>query len=613
MSRFNSNKAQSLPALNPGERPAMSAQPQPRFGSDEIAATLQALDIPFIALNPGASYRGLHDSLVNFLGNTAPQMILCLHEEHAVAIGHGYAKVTGKAMAVAVHANVGLMHATMAVFNAWCDRMPLLLLGATGYLDAAKRRPWIEWIHTARDQGALVRDYTKWDDQPASPQAARESLLRGRWLSEAHPKAPVYVNLDVDVQEQTLERPLSALDVAHYQPVIQGEPGSQQVVGLARLLDQSRKPVILAGRVSRNEQAWTQRIALAETFNARVITDLKVGAAFPTDHPLHAGAPGIYADAQALQAIREADLIISLDWVDLAGLQQAAFNGQRPDGQVVQVSLDHTLHRGWSMDYQGFPVADHYIAADPDALINALAQHLEQQGVLKTVAPATPPSSGPVTPLPTSSASSCVSMAELAYALQQALNGKSASLTHLPLGWDGALWPFRHPLDFLGSDGGGGIGGGPGISVGAALALRDSGRTPIAICGDGDFLMGATALWTAVHYRIPLLVIVANNQSFFNDEVHQERVARARERPVENKWIGQRMDDPAVDIAGMARAQGALAQGPVTNLTDLQQACVDALKHVHAGGVAVIDVHVQAGYTPAMTASLQQENEKESA
>lgn len=172
----------------PIEQPTAAGINAPQFGSDVIADALRALDIPYIALNPGASYRGLHDSLVNYLGNTAPQMLLCLHEEAAVAIAHGYAKVTGKAMAACVHSNVGLMHGTMAVFNAWCDRMPLLLLGATGPVDAAKRRPWIDWIHTARDQGALVRGYTKWDDQPASPAAAREALLRGAWIANTAPR-----------------------------------------------------------------------------------------------------------------------------------------------------------------------------------------------------------------------------------------------------------------------------------------------------------------------------------------------------------------------------------------------------------------------------------------
>src|SRR5258705_6954454 len=200
------------------ERPLPSGANAAAFGSDVVAETLRALDVPYIALNPGASYRGLHDSLVNYLGNTRPQMLLCLHEESAVAIAHGYAKVTGKAMAAALHSNVGLMHATMAIFNAWCDRMPMLLLGATGPVDAAKRRPWIDWIHTARDQGALVRGYVKWDDQPASAAAAREALIRAKWIAESAPQGPVYVNLDAGMQEAELAALLPSLDVARLTP-----------------------------------------------------------------------------------------------------------------------------------------------------------------------------------------------------------------------------------------------------------------------------------------------------------------------------------------------------------------------------------------------------------
>ena len=171
------------------------------WGSDAIAAMLRALDIPYLALNPGASYRGLHDSIVNYLGNTQPQMLLCLHEESAVAIAHGYAKASGRMMGVVLHSNVGLMHGSMAIFNAWCDRVPMLILGATGPWDAAKRRPWIDWIHTASDQGALVRDYTKWDNQPASVPAAYEALLRAVQIADTAPRGPTYVNLDAALQE----------------------------------------------------------------------------------------------------------------------------------------------------------------------------------------------------------------------------------------------------------------------------------------------------------------------------------------------------------------------------------------------------------------------------
>jgi thiamine pyrophosphate-dependent acetolactate synthase large subunit-like protein len=274
------------------ERPVPSGANAAGFGSDVVADTLRALEIPYIALNPGASYRGLHDSIVNYLGNVGPQMLLCLHEEAAVAIAHGYAKVTGRAMAAAVHSNVGLFHATMAFFNAWCDRMPVIVLGATGPVDAMKRRPWIDWIHTARDQGAIVRNYTKWDDQPASPGAAREALLRAAWIANTAPMGPVYINLDAEMQEAKLAEPLPPLEPSRYLTPAPVTAPAELVGRAAKLLAAAKHPVILAGRGSRSEEAWKARIALAERLNAPVCTALKTGAAFPTDHPLHAGAPG---------------------------------------------------------------------------------------------------------------------------------------------------------------------------------------------------------------------------------------------------------------------------------------------------------------------------------
>src|SRR5215470_11346064 len=524
------------------------------FGSDAVADTLRALKIAYITINPGASLRGLHDSLVNRLGNDRPTILLCLHEEHAVAIAHGWAKVTGRAMAAAVHSNVGLMHATMAVFNAWCDRAPVLLIGATGPVDAEKRRPWIDWIHTARDQGALVRGYVKWDDQPASPAAAREALARAKWIAETAPRGPVYVNLDAGMQESELAAPLPPLDIQRLMPAASAVPGPDVVTRAASALAAAKRPVILAGRGSRTQDAWAKRLALAERIAAHVITDLKLGAVFPTDHPLHAGAPAIWLDGEARAALEQADVVLSLDWVDLGGTLKAVFGTAKVSAKVMHASLDHRLHGGWSMDYQALPEVDLLLPADPDLVVEALVELLQARpaeskaGRRQFAIDTLPPGS--------------LRIRHLAHGLRAATDGRDVSLLHLPLSWDGALWPFRHPLDFIGQDGGAGIGAGPGIAVGAALALRGSARLPVGICGDGDFLMGATAIWTAVHYGIPLLIVVANNRSFYNDEVHQERVARARGRPVENKWIGQRIADP--DIAALARAQGAHGIGPIT-------------------------------------------------
>jgi thiamine pyrophosphate-dependent acetolactate synthase large subunit-like protein len=579
------------------ERPEGAPPQAPQFGSDVVAQTLRELGLPYIALNPGASFRGLHDSLVNYLGNRDPQMLLCLHEEHAVAIAHGYAKVTGRPMAVAVHSNVGLFHATMAIFNAWCDRMPVLILGATGPVDAAKRRPWIDWIHTARDQGAIVRPYVKWDDQPASPAAAREALLRAMWHAQSAPQGPVYVNLDAEMQEAPLAEPLPPISASRYTPATPSAASLDGIDRAAQLLRDARHPLLLIGRVSRDPAAWAARVALAERLAAGVGTDLKVGASFPTDHPLHVDAPGILLRPVLATAIAKADVILSLDWVDLAGTLKTACGGESP-ARVIQVSQDHTLHGGWSMDYQGLPPVDCMIAAEPDSVVPALLAALGPNN-----APASyTPRADDFVPAPT--AGGLIATDDLAVTLRRVVGTRRISLTHLPLSWNGESWPLRHPLDFLGSDGGGGIGGGPGISVGAALALRGSGILPVAVCGDGDFLMGATSLWTAAHYRIPLLLIVANNRSFYNDEVHQERVARMRSRPVENKWIGQRISDPDVDLAAIGRAQGAIGWGPIERLADLAPALEAALQAVIAGNVAVVDVHVQPGYTPSMTAAL---------
>ena len=451
----------------------------------------------------------------------------------------------------------------------------------------------------------------KWDAQPASPEAAREALLRAVWMARTAPMGPVYVNLDAALQEAPLEQPLPPLETSRFVPGMTSAAPPGLVAEAVTMLRGAARPLILMGRVTRDPAAWSRRVALAEALGARVVTDLKVGAAFPTDHRLHVAAPGTFAIPETARAIAEGDVILSLDWVDLAGTLRAACSGAMPAAKVIQVSLDHTLHNGWSMDHQGLPPVDLFLAAEPDPVVAAMLELLGPGAVapvMETVVDAVyvlPVGPIPGGPIPAGQVQAGpLNVASLAASLRRAVAGQRVSLLHLPISWDGASWPFRHPLDFIGGDGGGGIGAGPGISVGAALALIGSGRLPVSICGDGDFLMGATSLWTAVHYRIPLLLVVANNRSFFNDELHQERVARMRGRPVENRWIGQRISDPDIDHAGLARAQGAMGFGPVTNAADLEAVFAEAVAVVHAGGVAVVDVHVTPGYTTAMTAAM---------
>ncbi len=578
------------------EAPIPSPAGNALFGSDVVADTLRDLGIEYIALNPGASYRGLHDSIVNHLGNERPQMLLCLHEEHAVALAHGYAKVTGRPMAAAVHSNVGLFHATMAIFNAWCDRTPVVVIGATGPVDAMKRRPFIDWIHTARDQGALVRNYTKWDDQPASPGAAREALMRAAWIASSVPMGPVYINLDAEMQEKPLGNPLPRVDVSRYRQVARSTAAADLLDVAAALLDDAKHPLILIGRTSRSEKNWAARVDLAERLGASVMTSLLNAAAFPSDHALHDTPTTVFLSAEGVERIRAADVILSLDWVDLAGTLRSAHGDEPSTARIVHASLDHQLHNGWSMDHQAMPPVDVMLAGDPDDVVAQLLtrivpgpNHLPSAKAFAQH----PPDTGTITTI------------GLAHALRAATAGETVSLVHVPVSWDASTWPLRHPLDFIGGDGGGGIGSGPGVSIGAALALKNSGRLAISVLGDGDFLMGVTALWTAAHYRIPVLFVVANNQSFFNDEIHQERVAKIRGRPVANRWIGQRIADPDVDLTQMAQGQGAVAFGPVSDPKELSDLLAKAITALKAGRVVVVDVRIEPGYVPALESAMR--------
>ncbi|HEX2727627.1 MAG TPA: thiamine pyrophosphate-dependent enzyme [Beijerinckiaceae bacterium] len=581
------------------ERPAPS-QGNTLWASDVAAEVLRTLDIPFVALNPGASFRGLHDSLVNHTGNAAPQMLLCLHEEHAVAIAHGWAKVTERPMAAIVHSNVGLMHASMAVFNAWCDRVPLLLLGATGPVDATRRRPWIDWIHTAKDQAALVRHYVKWDDQPASVGALVEALLRSHQIARTAPCGPTYVCLDAALQESQIDAVPAMPSLERFKAPRRAAPDADLLTAAADLLAGARRPLILAGRVGRGTDAWEARIRLAEAAGALVLTDLKTAAAFPTAHGLHAAPAGTFATPQALDVLRQADVVLSLDWIDLAGTLKAAFGESPPPSKIIHVSVDMHVHNGWSMDHQSLPPVDIHFLNEPDAVTAGLLAALG--GAAKTISSEWLGArrDGPqVADAPDPHGQ--ITIPEIAHDVRRALRGHDACLIRGPFSWAGHLWPIEHPLDYLGIDGGAGLGSGPGIAVGAALALRDSGRIALSIFGDGDFMMGCQAIWTAAHYRVPLIVIVSNNQSFFNDELHQERMAKQRGRLVENKWIGQRIADPDIDIAMLARAQGAVGLGPVTSHDELRVALDEAVARYRDGRVVVVDVRVQPGYDPNTT------------
>lgn len=568
-----------------------------RWGSDLIAEAIRSLGFKHIALNPGSSYRGLHDSLVNHLGNQDPRMLLCLHEEHAVSIAHGWAKVTGKPMAVILHANVGLMHASMAIYNAWCDRVPMVIFGATGPVDADQRRPWIDWIHTSRDQAALVRPFVKFDDQPAGLEASLAGIMRAHAITSTAPPGPTYVCFDVSVQEAEAPPDVQLPDPALFRPPQPPAVSTETIQDIAAMLSKAAQPVLMMGRVSRSTEDWSWRIALAEHTGARVLTDIKTGAAFPTEHPAHVGPPSFFmADAPG-RALAEADLIIAFDWVDPAGaLRQAGAKGD-----LINITLDHQLANGWSLDHMAQPPARLHVAAEPDRVIRALSAEMGLKPAANKASSRPPQTSlngdGPL------------SMTVFAEALANGLAGEEACFVRLPLGWDGNSRPFRHPLDYLGYDGGAGIGSGPGMLVGAALALEQTERIPVGVLGDGDTMMGVSALWTAARYRIPFLAVVCNNRSYFNDEVHQEKVAIARGRPVENKSVGQAIAEPDINFAALARGQGLHGIGPVETANDLIAALQEAVALVHQGEPVLIDARVQPEYSEAMSKGMTETGE----
>ena len=589
-------------ALNNSERPVGVTDQTPKWGSDAVAATIRALDIPFVALVPGSSFRGLHDSIVNMLGNQSPQIVVCLHEEHAVAIAEGYGRATDRPMAVALHSNVGLMHASMAIYNAWCDRAPMLIFGATGPVDAHKRRPWIDWIHTAQDQGALVRNYVKWDNQPASAEAAVEAVLRANQITRTPPFGPTYICLDVSVQEEALGREVKTPDPRRFAPPRPPAPPDDAVDAIIAALRLSRRPLFMFGRALRSTEAWGRRVALAERAGAAVMTSMHDAAAFPTDHVQHLLPPcGEQRSAAEIDLVRQADLIVSFDWVDLAGYLRSCTGTaqtQTPlETKIVHCSLDGLSANGWSMDHQALPAVDVSILAHPDALVEKLIGRLQAGPRHSSEWNFTRPHW--TTHLPTEplgEQDGLIALGDFAMAVRQFGVDHDVTFVHFPLGWPRAATHLTHPLGYLGKDGGAAVGIGPGNTVGVALALRDSGRIVTGVLGDGDTVMGITALWTASHLNLPMLIVVANNTSYFNDELHQERVARARERPVENRWIGQRLTEPEIDIVAIARAQGFEAEAPVTTRRALIDSLARGAKKVSAGGRVLIDARVAPGY-----------------
>ena len=575
-----------------------------RYGSDLMVEVLRALGIRYIALNPGASYRGLHDSLVNFGPGEPPEIILCTHEEIAVALANGYTRATGEPMATGLHNVVGLLHASMAIFNAWCDRTPMLNLGGGGPQDATLRRS-TDWVHTALVQGNLVRDFVKYDDQPYSLESVPESLLRAYRIATTEPKGPVYVCLDADLQEQRLSSPLLVPDARLYRAPAAPAPNPEALQEAAALLVNAAWPVIVAGEVGRTPQALAPLRELAETLAAPVI-DADGRFAFPSTHPLD-------LTAAREQTLRAADVVLALDVPSLGAplgpsvreretLQLAV----RPETKVVHITLLEGERQSFVSDTMWLlPVAIPIAADTSIALPQLLALCRDQLGVHTGTAQRLASRRARAAALQAEARKRSqawieqnwhqqpISSARLYGELNTRLQGKSWALVHA----HGRRW--REVLEIteaahgLGGGRGAGVGYGLPASIGAALGYEGSGRLCVSVVGDGDFLMTSNALWTAARYSIPLLIVVFNNRSYYNDEEHQERMAVRRERPVENKGIGIHIKDPAPDLAAMARALSVEGFGPIMEPDQLGPTLDRAIAIVQGGKPAVVDVVTQ--------------------
>jgi thiamine pyrophosphate-dependent acetolactate synthase large subunit-like protein len=446
---------------------------------------LRRLEIPFIALNPGASCRGFHDSLVNYLGNQTPQMILCLHEDHVVAIAHGYAKATDRPMGAILHSNVGLMHGLMGLLNAFCDRVPMMVVGATGPVAPEVRRPWIDWIHTSKDQGALLRNYIKWDDEPRSVEGIVEAFLRGYQMTASAPMAPVYICLDAGLQEEKVVSDVHIPDVTRYRPLTRPAASASDLKVVADLLLSATAPVVLFGRGSRGQDHWDNRVALAELVGASVMTSQRERAVFPTQHGLHVLPPLNRMTPAGSELLNGADLIVSLDYSDLQGfLRQVNSQTSRIAAKIIHVSLDQILHNRWSMDYFGLPPAEHHIMADPDVFTAQLLDELGKRLSGKKRWNGRSRRNWERLGYSANADRELIS-SDIEVVLAELRGDRKFTLTHLSQGAAGRSYHWNDPLDYLGHDGGGGLGAGSGVTVGVALALKDSGRSVLCVNGDG--------------------------------------------------------------------------------------------------------------------------------
>jgi acetolactate synthase I/II/III large subunit len=597
----------------------MMSLEKPQYVSDLVVYLLHELGMDYATLNPGATTRGLHESLVTYGGNKAPEVITCCHEEIAVAMAEGYYLATGRPQVTLVHDIVGLQHASKAIYEAWLNNSPMLILGGTGPLDASHRRPWIDWIHTAQVQAQLVRDYVKWDDQPQGASSVVESVLRAYQIAMTDPKGPVYLCFDVELQESPLPADFQLPDLARYRPPAPPAGNAEAIAKTAQALLDAEWPVLVVEGLGRTPGGTQALQDLAELLGIPV---LEHGAAFnlPNRHPLNLTG----ANAEVLN---EADLVLSVDVRDIeavlkrpvsepgivpTGLPRTPSGYNRryesltPEGtRFIRVGLADYGVKSWPSSYGRLYPADISILGDGAQVLRELTRHC-REAINGAVQKRTAARSARAQKLhdaiydryrtdlrtrwwgqqPTSTA-------RLAAEVWEAIRGEDWVLVHGSLsGWERRLWEMTEGARCIA--GGGGTGTGMGVALGVALAFRATDKVCVSIQNDGDLLYTPGSLWTAAAHDIPMLVVMFNNRSYYQDVGHQTAITKMRERPLEHVGVGVNLDRPATDFALLARSFNLYGDGPILDGEAIRPALEKGLKVVkEERRLALIDTITQ--------------------
>jgi thiamine pyrophosphate-dependent acetolactate synthase large subunit-like protein len=592
---------------------AMETAPPPRVdvyttdrpGADFMVDVLKSLNFDYICANPGSSFRGLQESFINYGGNKAPEWITCCHEESSVAMAHGYFKIEGKPLLIMAHGTVGLQHASMAIYNAYADRVPVfIVLGNEQEINF--RRTDVEWKHAVQDAASMVRDYTKWDDSPVSLGHFAESTVKAYKIAMTPPMEPVVIAANGQLQEEPVpeqdRRTLRVPKLTLASPPA-GDPGA--VAEAARMLVEAEDPVIVAGRVARTPNGIKLLVELAETIQAPVL-DRRYRMNFPSHHPLCNS--GSVSDADVVLGLEVADFWFSthrqtpinrMGMVNSPAVKQGA--------KLITISSEDLFSRSNYQDFGRYTEVDLSLAADAEATLPSLIEAcrkritparrrvMEERGKrLSEVHQAN--RNRDFEDAAYGWDASPVSTARLSAELWNHIQHEDWSLvspTTFVSDWPWRLWNFDKHYHYIGAQGAYGIGYGAPAAVGAALANRKHGRLTVNIQCDGDLNYAPGVLWTAAHHRIPLLTIMHNNRAYHQEMMYlQDMASRAQRRP-DQAQIGTAITDPDINYALMAKAYGVYSAGPIDNPNDLGPAIKAAIDVVKRGEPALIDVVTQ--------------------